>query len=56
MTKDELIYELTRSFSNTPGETDVFIEHRQDDMSNILLPLRIVEVDNIRGKQRIVLS
>lgn len=56
MTKDELIYELTRMFSETPGDTDVFIEHRQDDMSDILLPLRIVEVDTIKGKQRIVLS
>lgn len=56
MTKDELIYELMRTFSETPGETDVFIEHRQDDMSNILLPLRTVEVDTIKGKQRIVLS
>lgn len=56
MTKDELIYELTRTFSDTPGETDIFIEHTQDDMSNILLPLRIVEVDTIEGKQRIVLS
>lgn len=52
MTKDELIYELTRSFSETSGETDVFIEEN----SVTLKSLTVVEVDTINGKQRIVLS
>lgn len=52
MTKDELIYELTRTFSETPGNADVFL----DDIQHLLHPITAVEVDTVDGKQRIVLS
>lgn len=52
MTKDELIYELTRTFSETPGDTDVFVSFRVSGG----MPITAVEVDTIGGKQRIVLS
>jgi len=51
MTKDELIYELTRSFSQTSGETDVFIA-----VGNFIKPLTTFEVDVINGVSKIILS
>lgn len=53
MTKDELIYELTRTFSETPGETAVFYANCGDLM---IEPVTAVEVDTVDGRQRIVLS
>jgi len=51
MSKDELIYELTRSFSETHGETDVFIA-----VGNFIKPLTTFEVDVINGVSKIILS
>jgi len=51
MTKDELIYELMRSFSETSGETNVFIA-----IGNFIKPLTTFEVDAINGASKIILS
>jgi hypothetical protein len=55
MTKADLIYELTRTFSQTSEDTEVFVE-RIDVGQNVIQPLKTVEVDVIDGKSRIVLS
>ena len=61
MTKADLIYELTRTFSQTPDDSEVFVQNyasfNRNNMSlNVLRSLRTVEVDVIDGKSRIVLS